>query len=304
MKRTPVNRLGLLACLVDSIGDLLAPFLLPVQWAGNRFRSLLTRRYVVILLLGLVGGVTIGIFGPQARLRWAADPVWERVQTTQVWRVGMDPSFPPFEDVTVDAQIVGFDVDLARAIAQEWGVQVELISMGYDGLIDAVRAEKVDAAISALPYDPLLTQDVRFSVPYFDAGWRIVVPHVSPFMTLGDLATARLAVEWGSEGDVWARRLRHRYPTIQLVLRMSPADVLQALQSGEADAGIVDGVVARQHARYIRVLHVLSQEPYVVVMPYRAHRLQAQVNNTLETLRVRGVLRQLESRWFDREGQD
>ena len=279
--------------------DLLLPLVGPFWRAGQVLASTPLGWRGVFFLLLLTGSLSFILLGPSVRTRWARDSVWERVQTTGVWRVGLDPSFPPFEDVDASGRIVGFDVDLARAIATTWGVKVDLVSIGYDGLIDAVRAAKVDAVISALPYDPLLTRDVRFSIPYFDAGWRVVVPRASNVNSLEDLAAARVAVEWGSEGDVWARRLQRTYPEMRLVLLLSPEDVLQALQAGEAEAGIVDGVIARQHAKAVRVVYSLSSEPYVVVMPYRAHRLQAQVNSTLRRLRETGVLGELEARWFD-----
>ncbi|MEJ5197926.1 MAG: transporter substrate-binding domain-containing protein, partial [Anaerolineae bacterium] len=80
------------------------------------------------------------------------DRVWSHIQETGVWRVGMDPSFPPFENLDVaTGRPVGFDVDLAQAIAGRWGVRVEFVGIGFDQLLDAVAAHRVDSAISALP---------------------------------------------------------------------------------------------------------------------------------------------------------
>ncbi len=254
-----------------------------------------------LVLAGVAVGIAVmlAVVVPAVRQRFfTRDYVWERVVTTGVWRVGLDPSFPPFEDLTDAGEVVGFDVDLARAIARTWGVRVELVSLGYDGLIDAVRTGKVDAAISAIPYDPLLTRDVRFSDPYFDAGWRLVVLRESSLRQVEEVAGARVAVEWGSEGDVWARRLRRQYPGMALVLKPSLDEALAALLSGEVDAAILDGVMARQHASQLRVVQALSSEPYVIVIPYEAPRLHAQVNAALNALRNTGELATIEERWF------
>jgi len=49
-------------------------------------------------------------------------------------RVGLDASFPPFETIDEDNQIVGLDVDIARAIAADIGVELELVNIGFDGI--------------------------------------------------------------------------------------------------------------------------------------------------------------------------
>ena len=163
--------------------------------------------------------------------------------------MAMDASFPPFEDLNEAGQPVGFDVDLAQAIAARWGVQVQIEGIGFDGLVDAVQASRVDTAISALPYQPQLTQDVAFSQPYFEAGLVLVASAGNETVqTVDDLAGRRLAVEWGSEGDVQARALRRRYPDLQILPNETAQDALQAVADGSADAALVDRISALQAA--------------------------------------------------------
>ncbi len=248
---------------------------------------------IILSVLVIVGGL---LFREQI---FPSDPIWARVERTRVWRVGMDPSFPPFEVVADNGEVVGFDVDLARAIAEQWGVRVDIQGIGFDGLVDAVRAHKVDAAVSAIPYDPLLTKDVRYSEPYFDAGWRVVVRKGSVIRDLADLQGRRVAVEWGSEGDVWARRLQRRYEGLRLVLKPALDEALVALRAGEADAAIVDGVTYRLNRRGLQqVGDPLSYEPYVIVMPVEGFRVQKEVNNALRTLKTTGGLSALEEKWM------
>lgn len=252
----------------------------------------------------LVGGIALLCLAFQSpmvahlRERWQPDPIWAEITARGVWRVGLDPSFPPFEHISPQGELEGLDVDLARAIARQWEVKVAFVTLGYDGLIEAVQSRKVHAAISAIPYDSLLTQDVRFSDPYFDAGWRLVVPRAASAQTPDDLTTAAVAVEWGTEGHVWAKRLQRKFPQMRLVLRLSPSEVVDAVLAGEADAAVVDGVTAQQYRNALRVIQALSAEPYVIVMPYQAYRLQEEVNRALATLRASGYLDMLVARWL------
>lgn len=257
--------------------------------------------------LRIVGSVAaLAVLAVAAWLLWrlagpGRDRTWERIQATGVWRVGLDPSFPPFENLDANGQPAGFDVDLAQAIAARWGVRVQFESIGFDGLLDAVYTGQIDAALSALPYQPERTQEVAFSSPYFDAGQVLVVPAAAA-LTLDDLAGRRLAVEWGSEGDVQARKLRSRLPSLVIAPADTAQAALQAVADGQADAALVDHVSALQglaaYPQLRTVSPLVTSDPYVVMLPRRAGELQREVNAALEALRADGTLDVLTERWF------
>ncbi len=256
-----------------------------------------------VWLLALLGvGILAGLLVVGRDLLGSEDLTWQAMQRRGSWRVGMDPSFPPFEMLDEAGQPVGLDVDLARAMAQEWGLELEIVSLGFDGLVDALLARKIDSVVSALPYDPRLTQDIAYSPPYFEAGVRLVVPQGSSIQGAQDLAGRRVAVEWGSAGDAVGRRLGREEPSIQLVLRPSPEEAVAALLAGDADALLIDGVTLRlAQARGAPIQAVgppLESDPYVIAIPLDAPVLQERVRTTLEALRESGALARLETRWF------
>lgn len=230
------------------------------------------------------------------------DPVWARIQETGVWRVGMDPSFPPFESPGADGRPVGLDVDLAEAIAAVWGVRVEIVGVGFDELMDAVHAHRIDSALSALPVVPHRTRDVSFSDPYIEAGLMLVLPVGSDLQGLEDLRGRRLAVEWGSNGDAEARALSRRWDgELALVLRDSTSAALDALLAGEADAALVDAISLALYGRRDQLRTVgpaVVSDPYVVVVPADAPQLLQAVNRALEQLRANGTLAEIERRWL------
>lgn len=255
----------------------------------------------------VVAGVAV-LLAATSLLLWQTvgttrDRVWERIQSTGQWRVGMDASFPPFEDLDEAGRPIGFDVDLVRAIAASWGVEAQIEGLGFDGLVDAVQAGRIDSAISALPYQPERTQDVAFSDAYFEAGLVLVTPAGRDAIAgIDQLAGRRLAVEWGSEGDVQARLLRRRFPDLALDPLDTPQAALLAVAEGQADAALVDHISALQFIAGDDRLTIAPQavvsDPYVVVLPRKAPVLQQRIGEALRILQANGTLDVLVTRWF------
>ncbi len=233
------------------------------------------------------------------------DPTWEHIQQSGVWRVGMDPSFPPFENLDgATGQPVGLDVDLANAIADRWGVRAEIVGVGFDELLDAVTAYRVDSAISALPVVEHRTREVSFSAPYVEAGILLVASRENAITKSGDLAGRRLAAEWGSAGDAQARALQRELGgNLTLVLRESPDLALQAMLAGEADAAAVDAVslalFEAGKGRLSVIGEPLQSEPYVIVVPVHAPKLLAAINATLAEMSADGTLAAIKARWLE-----
>ena len=96
-----------------------------------------------LILILLVGLACSGCTGRAQTL--------DRILADGVIRVGLDPTFPPFENG--DGGLHGIDVDLANAIGRELGVEVEFVLFGYDGLYDALLIERCDILLSALIVD-------------------------------------------------------------------------------------------------------------------------------------------------------
>src|SRR6266487_1673066 len=66
------------------------------------------------------------------------DATWTRIQQEGVLKIGIDPSFPPFESDDGQGHLSGFDIALADKLAQKWGVKVQYVYSGFDGLYDAL----------------------------------------------------------------------------------------------------------------------------------------------------------------------
>src|SRR3712207_690362 len=87
------------------------------------------------------------------------DRYLERIQQSGILRVGIDPTYPPF-DMLQDGKVVGYDAALAEAIARDLTVKVEFRTFALDTLYDALIAGNVDMLVSALPPIPERQADV------------------------------------------------------------------------------------------------------------------------------------------------
>jgi polar amino acid transport system substrate-binding protein len=234
---------------------------------------------------------------------WQRDLTWQAIEARGAWRVGLDPSFPPFELLEASGAPAGYDVELAHLLAAQWGLDTEIVAIGFDSLLDALQAARIDAIISAYPYDERLTRDVAYSQPYFDAGLQLAVRQDSSISGVEDLVGRRVAVEWGSEGDMIGRQLQRDGLDVELVPFETPQEAVDALMQGnDVDALLVDGVTLRSAQAAGATLSAagpyLTSNPYVIVLPRRAPELLERVNQGLEVLRRNRSLERLEAQWF------
>ncbi|HSJ59566.1 MAG TPA: ABC transporter substrate-binding protein, partial [Anaerolineae bacterium] len=198
----------------------------------------------------------------------------------------------------------GFDVALAREMAARLapGVRARVVSVGFDGLYDALLAGRCDAVLSALPYEPMRTQDVTYSVAYFNAGIVIVVAEgATDVAALKDLEGHVVGVEWGfvPEGDTRERELLR---TLAPRRYNTAGDVLRALGAGEVEAALVDRISALAYARECGGIEIVG-EPlhdlnYVVPVRPDSFRLLSEINRVLLEMRKDGTLDRLQESWF------
>lgn len=266
----------------------------------KRFLPIGTLPFSIFMLLaaGLVG---YALFFPKPA---KPDATWTRIQQEGIVRIGIDPSFPPFEADDGKGNLAGLDIALADALAQKWNVRVQYVYTGYDGLYDALNGGQFDMILSALPYNPLKTEDVNFSHSYFNGGPALVVPETDALTTgLYGLAGRAVAVELGANGDALARKWQRR---LKLDVREfnTTAAALQAVQLGQAAAALVDPIsfYAFQRAAGSPALKSvgkpLADELYVIAVRKNSPTLLEQINALIDGMKRDGRLEELQRRWF------
>jgi polar amino acid transport system substrate-binding protein len=250
-----------------------------------------------LILISLVfwGTLFFTLRNPESGPR---DATWEKIQTTRILRVGVDPTIPPFAEWTPEKPI-GLDPSLAELLAQELGVQVQFTLLSYDGTYDALLLGHVDMVIAGMrPQRYSATDQVAFSLPYFDAGHVLVSRE--GWASLAEVRGKKLAVEFASEGDLFAQR----DPALILGRYFTAQEALSALHRGEVEAALVDHVSAVLALKTLNdpTLHIAPQailpDPYIIAMRRQGWRLQHEVNRVLERLQNNGTLEGIIDRWL------
>jgi arginine/lysine/histidine transporter system substrate-binding protein len=92
--------------------------------------------------------------------------------------LGTSADYPPYEfhkEINGKDEIVGFDIDIAKAVAEELGVQLEIKDMKFDGLLAALVADDIDFIIAGMVPKEERKQSVDFSIPYYQAEQKMLI---------------------------------------------------------------------------------------------------------------------------------
>jgi polar amino acid transport system substrate-binding protein len=200
-----------------------------------------------------------------------------------------------------DGQYVGLEVELAQAIADEIGIPVRFVGLGFDGLYDALKTKQVDVVIAGLqPVYHLDGNSAVYSTHYFDAG--LVLVSNAGVENMRDLPTHALAYEFGSVADEEAHRWLRRVHPFELRPYELPEYALDAVRLGEADAALVDALTTRLYLRdhptfnatYPQITHAF----YTVTLRNDRPDMLNVINNTLQQLYDNGTLDTLLDEWL------
>ena len=83
-----------------------------------------------------------------------------------VLRMGTNATFPPYEYVDENNEVAGIDADIAAAIADKLGMELEITDMAFDSLIPALQSDTIDIVLAGMTVDPERAESVNFTDSY------------------------------------------------------------------------------------------------------------------------------------------
>jgi polar amino acid transport system substrate-binding protein len=161
----------------------------------------------------------------------------------RVYVVGTDAAYAPFESQNEKGEIVGFDIDVVKAIAAKAGIEVKFVNTPWEGIFNALSQGDRDLLVSAVTITDERKQTMDFTDPYFDAVQLIAVKESSKVAKFADLKKLKVGVQTGTTGDEAVSKLLGKTNTNIKRFESTPL-ALKELESGGVDAVVADnGVV-------------------------------------------------------------
>jgi len=217
----------------------------------------------------------------------------------KVLKVGNDPAFPPFEMTTDKGEIVGFDIDLIKAVGAAAGYEVQVMAVAWDGIIPGLIAGNYDVIVSAMTITAERALAVNFSDPYFEASQVIVnLKKDKVLNTLEELTGKKISVQMGTTGDFVATdEVKNG-----IIKRFDIATLaVQELLNGNVEAMVIDDPVAQAFVKQFPSLQYgakCTEELYGFAIAKKNTVLLAELNAALKKLKADGTYDKIFDKWF------
>lgn len=245
----------------------------------------------LILLCALVG---TAFFFYQRSKQQNTSPLGKTV------RLGISADNPPFTFVK-EGKFVGFELDLARAIAAETAYNLEIMDLDFSGLIAAVKNDVIDVSISGFNITEERKKNVAFSHPYYHS--KLAVIGHKKYTSAAEFSNARIGVQHGSLFETAAKKLQEKFPQLSIVGFHRINQAVQELEQKGIDIILIDTAVADQ----IVMSHPLLQcslieeqdeESGLGVVFKKDSPLIKEFNAAIEKLKANGTLEALSNKWL------
>lgn len=208
--------------------------------------------------------------------------------------------FPPYEYREGD-DIVGIDADMAAAVAEELGMELEIEDMAFDSIIPAIQSGKADIGVAGMTVDPDRLENVNFSDTYAQASQVIIVKADSEIAGPDDLEGKTIGVQLGTTGDIYASDIKDS--TVEQYNKGFEA--VQALTQGKIDAVVIDGEPAKEFVKEAEGLKILdeplTEEEYAIAIAKDNEELLEKVNKALASLKESGKLDEIVGKYITAE---
>lgn len=220
----------------------------------------------------------------------------EKIQKAGVITVGTSPDYPPFESIDDEGNIIGFDLDLAKAVAKDLGVEIKIVSMGFDSIITAVKNGQIDIGVSSFSVNEERKMSIDFSVPYISSSQVILVQKDSEIKSKEDLKGQVVASQMGTTGAEAAKEIEN--VDLKTVEDYNVATMM--LDNGSVKAVVLDIAIAKELASKhdFKVLEKpLNHEDTAIVMKKGSTDLKASIDKSVEKMLQDGTIDKMKKEW-------
>ena len=218
-----------------------------------------------------------------------------------VLKMGTNAEFPPYEFYENNV-IVGIDAEIAKAIADKLGMELEIVDMKFDSILTSVQSGGVDMGVAGMTITDERLESVNFSVSYATGVQVVIVKEGSGIASLDDLAGKKIGVQLATTGDIYAS---DEFGDENVTKYNKGADAVQALVGGDIDAVIIDNEPAKSFVKNNTGLVILDTEyaveEYAIAIKKDNTDLLAKVNKAIEELIEDGTIDAIMNKYIKAE---
>ncbi len=223
----------------------------------------------------------------------------ERIQRTRVLHVGTDATYPPFDSVDpTNGSVVGYDMDIVRALARSLGAEARFQVVPFDGIIAGLKTGKYDLVASAMTITPERARQVRFTSPYALAGQAVAVrAEETRIRGAADLGGLSIGCQLGTTGEMEAKKI----PGARVVSFDAIGAAFRDLENRNLDAVIADsptaGIFAHDHPTIRLAGEPITREEFGLAVRMADADLARALDGALEALRASGEMQRIANSW-------
>lgn len=197
--------------------------------------------------------------------------------------------FPPFEYLEGE-EIVGADVDMAKAVAEKLGLELEITNIDFDAALTGASTGKYDVAIAGITANDERRENMDFSDDYYQAAQAIIVMADSEIKTAADLEGKTISCQEGTTGEQYLLDENYSIQSFK-----TGAEAISALTTGKVEAVVIDNAVAKalsekQEGKTVVLDEALTEETYAIATKKGNTELLEKINKALAELKADGTL--------------
>jgi len=222
-------------------------------------------------------------------------------EDTKTLVMATNAEFPPYEYYE-NSEVIGIDVEIAKAICDELGYELEIEDIAFDSIIAEVTSGKADFGMAGMTVTEERMQSVSFSDSYTTANQVVIVAEDSDITSIDDLSGKLIGVQTGTTGDIYATD-DHGDENIERYNK--GAEAVAALSQGKIDAVIIDNNPASVFVSENEGLKILetsyAEEEYAIAISKDNTELLDEINTALSTLKDNGTLDEIVAKYIQAE---
>ncbi|MCM0647810.1 transporter substrate-binding domain-containing protein [Clostridium swellfunianum] len=258
------------------------------------------KRYTKLVALLLTGVLTLSLSACGKK-----ETTIDKIKKNGKIVLGTSPDYPPYEFINSNKEVVGFDIEIAKEIAKDLGVKLEIKDMEFKGLLPALQAGSVDFVLAGMTPDEERKQSVDFSKVYYTAVQNIVVraEDKDKIKSTDDLKGKKLGVQ---KGTIQEDIAKEQVPGAEAKALGKITDLVLAVKTKNMDAAIIEGPVAKAYTNankdiVIADIKLKTEEAGSAVAVKKGNEeLVSTINKTLDKLATNKTI----ETWVNKANED